>query len=354
MFRVIHKGRQGVRDAQTKAEEKKEREQIQKGNWSNHHYVDLHGRVLAPEVTGDLGQLCPDLVRQLTIPEMQIDGRSSAACHLTPDQVSELDRAIVAAQELLSKAAVTVNNAEAKAGFSASSGDIAKTAIRGILPLSSFVTSGSTLDAKSAAAGLQCMQEAEQMLQTFSEQLQKILKQLDGAVSMDSVHQPLALTALLSAMAPGATVSLATTQHPVIQVLYRSEPVQNAGGGAVGRGGIRSMMPVHQLMKHTGMRDEQGRGMVRQTLHGTLNLARGTDRGMSSDQVQDRQVAVKMAHQVCIADRLEFMRLNEQTEKLRSWLVSKPYQPITQQLITEGEDVIQPTSDDSQQLITQD
>lgn len=62
------------------------------------------------------------------------------------------------------------------------------------------------------------MQEAEQMLQSFSLQLENILQQLDGAMNMDAAHQPLALTALLSAMAPGATVSLATSQHPVIQV----------------------------------------------------------------------------------------------------------------------------------------
>lgn len=32
------------------------------------------------------------------------------------------------------------------------------TAVRGVLPLSSFLTTGTTLDAKSAKAGLECMQ----------------------------------------------------------------------------------------------------------------------------------------------------------------------------------------------------
>lgn len=74
------------------------------------------GRVLAPEVTGDLGQLHPELVKQLTIPEMQSDGRSPAACGLPSLQVSQLDREIVAAQELLGKAALSINKAESKAG----------------------------------------------------------------------------------------------------------------------------------------------------------------------------------------------------------------------------------------------
>lgn len=36
-----------------------------------------------------------------------------------------------------------------------------------------------------------------------------------------------------------------------------------------------------------------------------LCLLQGTDRGMTSEQVQDRQVAIKMAHQACMADKLE-------------------------------------------------
>lgn len=79
----------------------------------------------------------------------------------------------------------------------------------------------------------------------------------------------------------------------------------------------------------------------------------GTDRGMNEDQVHDRQTAINMAHQVCIADKLEFMRLNEQTEKLRSWLVSKPYQPITQHLDTEDAGAVHPESYDmSEKMMT--
>lgn len=67
------------------------------------------------------------------------------------------------------------------------------------------------------------------MLQRFSHLLERILHQLpQGAVSIAPAHQPLALTALLSAMAPGGNVSLANTQHPVIQVSFMSHADVNS------------------------------------------------------------------------------------------------------------------------------
>ncbi|KAK9813447.1 hypothetical protein WJX73_009635 [Symbiochloris irregularis] len=124
-------GVQGARGVANKAHEKMERDRIQKGAWTNRRYVDWAGRELSLELTGYDGNITPELANQLTIPEMQFDGRSPAACYLTNQQVSELDRAILDAQTLLGQAAVTINKAESKAGFAANAGTIAMGGVRG-------------------------------------------------------------------------------------------------------------------------------------------------------------------------------------------------------------------------------
>lgn len=46
------------------------------------------------------------------------------------------------------------------------------------------------------------------------------------------------------------------------------------GNNSGGRGGIRSKMPIHQLMKRTGLRDEQGRGPIRGGMQKGLHAVR--------------------------------------------------------------------------------
>ena len=62
------------------------------------------------------------------------------------------------------------------------------------------------------------MQVAEQHLQQVRAGLQQLASRLQGAAVMQPPMDPLALTALLTVMAPGGTGSLATSPHPVIKV----------------------------------------------------------------------------------------------------------------------------------------
>ena len=63
-----------------------------------------------------------------------------------------------------------------------------------------------------------CVQAAEAMLNDYWIQITRVLTQLQGMVTIAAPAVPLAMTNLLACIMPGAAASLATTQHPVVQV----------------------------------------------------------------------------------------------------------------------------------------